>query len=305
MRSSTPGRIIGIGIFAAVLAIAGGARTVRATDLPDYVVYDGTGGHPAGAPIIMVLHGAGGSGPQVRRSSGFDTWAKAAGVVAVYPSGVGRLWNDGRFAGNPRQRELAARDDVGRLIALAQALDAEGMGDADKLYVIGHSNGGGMALRLACDRPDAIRGVAIVATKVLKGVPCPQGEAALSAVFFYGTADELNPHAGRSDATSRRDRALGYSYSAAESLEIWARRNGCAGPGPVRVIDRANDGVSVRTRDWTGCRAPLRYFETEGGGHAWPGGTKRVTVLRRETPEAVVRDIDAGQEAVRFFFGRG
>jgi polyhydroxybutyrate depolymerase len=286
--------------LAAVLTLTAAAR---AADLPDYVLHDGTGGQPGGAPIVMVLHGAGGSGPQVRRSSGLDRWADAAGVVAVYPSGEGRLWNDGRFAENPRQQDLAARDDVGRLIALARALAAQGIGDADRLYVIGHSNGGGMAIRMACDRPDAIRGVAIVATKILREVPCPRGDVAVPAVFFYGTADELNPHAGRSSSTSRRDRNLGFSFSADRSLAIWAARNGCAGPGPWRRIDRADDGVSVRARDWTGCAAPLRYFEVTGGGHAWPGGTKRVTVLARARPEAVVRDIDAGAEALRFFFG--
>jgi poly(3-hydroxybutyrate) depolymerase len=114
----------------------------------------------------------------------------------------------------------------------------------------------------------------------------------------------LNPHAGRPGG-SRRDRALGISYSASESLAIWARRNRCGGESPAQMIDPADDGVRVRKNDWQGCAAPLRYFETVGGGHAWPGGTKRVTVLRRDVPEPAVRDIDAGQEAVRFFFGGG
>lgn len=290
--------------FALAVAASAGVAQAEAGGLPPYEVFDGTGGQPAGAPIVMVLHGAGGSGAQVRRASGFDAWAARAGVVAVYPSGEGRLWNDGRFAGNARQRDLAARDDVGRLIALARALSASGMGDSDRLFVIGHSNGGGMALRLACDRPDAVRGIAVVATKVLKDVGCPRANRPVPAVFFYGTADELNPHAGRS-GTSRRDRNLGYSYSAAESLSIWAGRNGCGAAGPAVLIDPAPDGVSVTRRDWTGCAAPLRYFETEGGGHAWPGAIPRRSVLRRTIPEAAVRDINAGEEALRFFAEAG
>lgn len=290
----------GLAAMACVLATV----TQLQGQAPGYEFFDGTGGNAADAPIVMVLHGAMGSGPQVRRSSGFDDWAKAAGVVAVYPSGAGRLWNDGRFAANARRQDLAARDDVGGLIALVRALEAQGLGDADRLYVIGHSNGGGMAMRLACDRPDAIRGIAVVATKVLKDVPCAHGDVPVPAVFFYGTADELNPHAGRSDATSRRDRNLGYSYSAEESLAIWARRNECSARAAGRMIDGTADGVSVTRWDWTGCAAQLRYFETAGGGHAWPGvPLRRVMLLDRGVPEVAVTDINAGQEALRFFFG--
>ncbi len=299
MRIST-GLRCGLAAMASVLASLGSAQA----ETPDYQIFDGTDGHAAGAPIVMVLHGAMGSGSQVRRSSGFDAWARAAGVVAVYPSGGGRLWNDGRFAENARKQELAARDDVGGLIGLAQALDAQGLGDADRLYVIGHSNGGGMAIRLACDRPDAIRGIAVVATKVLRDVPCAHASVPVPAVFFYGTADELNPHAGRSDATNRRDRNLGYSWSAEESLAIWARRNGCGARGEGQGMDGTDDGVSVTRWDWTGCAAPLRYFETAGGGHVWPGvPLRRFTLLDRDVPEVAVTDINAGQEAVRFFFG--
>jgi polyhydroxybutyrate depolymerase len=288
-----------------VVAVAGlcGAGSARAAIL-DYEVFDGTGGHSAAAPIVMVLHGAMGSGPQVRRSSGFDAWAKAARVVAVYPSGDGRLWNDGRLAENARKQDLAARDDVADLIGLARALEARGLGDADRLYVIGHSNGGGMAIRLACDWPEAIRGIAVIATKVLKDVPCAKAAAPVPAVFFYGTMDELNPHEGRSDAANRRDRNLGYSYSAADSLAIWAQRNGCSARGAGQKIDGTEDGVSVTRWDWAGCAAPLRYFETAGGGHAWPGvPLRRFTLLGRDAPEVAVTDINAGQEAMRFFFG--
>jgi len=270
----------------------------------DYEVFDGTGGHTRAAPIVMVLHGAGGSGRQVRLSSRFDRWAAAFGVVAVYPSGGGRLWNDGRFADNPRRADLAARDDVGALLAIAADLDARGLGDADRLYVIGHSNGGGMAMRLACDRPDAIKGIAVVATKVLKGVPCARAGVPVPVVFFYGTEDGLNPHEGRGGSGRWRDRALGPSLSAADSLALWARRNGCDGPGAARILDPAEDGVRVKRTDWTGCRAALRYFEIEGGGHSWPGARPLRLIRLTGGAEPFIRDIDAGQEALRFFLGR-
>jgi polyhydroxybutyrate depolymerase len=185
----------GLAATACVLAAIGSARA----EAPDYEVFDGTGGRAADAPIVMVLHGALGTGPQVRRSSGFDDWAKTAGVVAVYPSGEKRVWNDGRFDGDPSKAEITARNDVERLLGLAQELDRQGLGDADRLYVIGHSNGGGMAMQIACARPDAVRGIAVIATKIPVAAPCAHPDMPVPAVFFYGTADGINPHDGRHD----------------------------------------------------------------------------------------------------------
>jgi polyhydroxybutyrate depolymerase len=160
-----------------------------------------------------------------------------------------------------------------------------------------------MAMRIACAHPDAIRAIAVVATKVLLDAPCENPDDPVPAVFFFGTADELNPHAGRKDASHRRDAVLGLSHSAEESLAIWSGRNRCGAREPAQMINLADDGVTVRRYDWGSCAAALRYFETEGGGHAWPGARARRTILPRQTPEAVVRDIDAGQESLRFFMG--
>ncbi|MFM2356648.1 MAG: hypothetical protein RLZZ528_2384 [Pseudomonadota bacterium] len=278
--------------------------TPLSAEIRDYEVFAGDLADPAAAPIVMVLHGGGGSGPQVRRTTGFDRFAAQAGVVAVYPSGDNRVWNDGRMGSATGRRIRAGRDDVADLIALARRLEAEGLGDADRLFLIGHSNGGGMAMRVACARPDALAGIAVVATKVLTDAPCADGRTPVPAVFFFGTADELNPHAGRQDPANRRDRVLGLSLSAAESLSLWARRNGCGARGAARIINPADDGVVVRAYDWQGCHAPLRYYETEGGGHAWPGA-RPASILSRNRPEVLVRDIDAGREALAFFAALG
>jgi polyhydroxybutyrate depolymerase len=269
-------------------------------DLPDYEVFDGTGGRGQNAPVVLVLHGAGGSGPQVRRASGFDRWARAARVVAINSSGEDRLWNDGRFAGNARKAEVAARDDVGRLLALVRQVAAGGLGNPARLFVIGHSNGGGMAMRMACERPDAVAGIAVIATKILRDVPCRQAAMPVPTVFFCGTEDSTNPHSGRSDSGSRRDRALGFSLSAEAIIDVRADRNGCTRRGAAILMDTAADGVHVDRCDWAGYRAPLRYFEVVGGGHAWPGSRGGLAVL---SGEARVRDVDAGREALRLFAG--
>lgn len=247
------------------------------------------------APIVLVLHGAGGSGAQVRRTSGFDAVAARVGAVAVYPDAVRRVWNDGR---DPDRQG----DDVSRLLAMVDALAAQGIGDAGRLYVIGHSNGGGMAMRLACAEPERIAGIAVVATKVLPAIPCENPDAPVPALFLHGTADDIAPHAGRrldDPATARLARRLGETLSAEDTALHWAARNGCRVPAPVVNRDPvAGDGVSLRIHDFTDCEAPLRWIEMIGAGHAWPGG-RAAGWLRRDQP--LVRDLEAGEEAVAFW----
>ena len=274
----------------AVLAMAlGSAALAEAVHVPP--------GDSRAMPVVIVLHGGGGSGAQVRRGSGFDASADAAGVIAYYPDAVGRVWNDGR---NPQR----GGDDVARLLAEVDALAARGLGDGGPVYVIGHSNGGGMAMRLACARPDRVAGIAVVATKVLLAAPCENPNAPVPALFLHGTNDEIAPHAGRrledaDPAIARLAQRLGGAMSAAETAAHWAMRNGCAPVAQTRDLDPApGDDVVLRVHDYAGCTAPMRWVEMIGAGHGWPGGRSLLTRLRGET---AVSDLNAGAAALSFW----
>ena len=254
-------------------------------------------GDASQAPIVLVLHGGGGTGADLRRRSGFDAMASAAGVVAVYPDAPGRVWNDGR---NP----MNGRDDVARLLALVDDLSARGIGDARRLYVIGHSNGGGMAMRLACAAPGRLSGIAIIATKTLVAAPCPYADVPVPALFLHGTEDPIAPQDGRRATSPDRRVArlaarIGEALSAAETLALWSRRDRCTGERITEADPDPSDGVTLRQHDFTGCATPLRWIEMLGAGHGWPGATQRPALLRAE-PE--VRDIDAGAAALAFWF---
>jgi polyhydroxybutyrate depolymerase len=254
-------------------------------------------GAAAGTPVVLVLHGAGGTGPALRRRSGFDRWAAERGVVAIYPSAPDRRWNDGRRPEDPR-------DDVAALLALVH----RAVGEAP-LFVLGHSNGGGMAMRLACAVPGRIAGIAVAATKTLVGAPCAHPDAPVPALFVHGTADVIAPHAGRrrddpNPVLARRAARFGETLSAADTLALWSRRNGCAAPPRVAASDPVpGDGVSLRVHDYPDCRAPLRWIEVVGGGHSWPGVPPSRALQALFGPEPRVRDLDLGAAALDFWFG--
>lgn len=48
------------------------------------------------APMVVLLHGALGTGEQVMRSSGFSQLADEYGLIVLAPNGHNRRWLDGR-----------------------------------------------------------------------------------------------------------------------------------------------------------------------------------------------------------------
>jgi len=74
------------------------------------------------APLLVVLHGSGGSGAEMTAVSGFDTLADRTGCVVAFPDGVARTWADGRGA-TPAER--AGVDDVGFIRRLVGRLKAD------------------------------------------------------------------------------------------------------------------------------------------------------------------------------------
>ncbi|MEP2151679.1 MAG: PHB depolymerase family esterase [Roseobacter sp.] len=198
----------------------------------------------------------------------------------------------GRTVGITDGRDPGAQvDDVGYLAALIARLVADGRIDPSQVFVAGHSNGDGMAMRLACDRPDLIAGIAVVATKAPTNYNCRQGRS-VPAIFFYGTADPAAPPQGRPQS----DR-LGGTLSADATLALWSERNGCGGPRLAKNLDSHHDGTSAQIFQYRNCRAPLVYVLIAGHGHAWPGAGSRLSGLQGPATQ----EVDAAELAWWFF----
>lgn len=216
----------------------------------DFVVSDLRGDTSRPAPLLVALHPAGSNPRAFRNQIGLDAAARKAGLIVVYPTAAGPEWNAARGS--------ADSDYLTRLI---RSFRADPRVTDQPVIVVGHASGGAMALGLACDRPDLIAGLGMVATKVPRNATCPRGKPK-PAVFVHGTGDPISPHDG-SDA----------SLSAADSLAIWAKRNRCRATLKVTRSDRnARDGTSVVNRVYTTCQAALTHVVVLGAGHGWPTG---------------------------------
>ena len=243
----------------------------------------------ANAPVILALHGGGGSADQFARASGLSTPANRQGYAVIYPEGTGRAgtWNGGYCCGSAARNRV---DDMAFLDAVIADATARFRLNPRRIYITGMSNGAIMAETYAARRPTVIRAVAGVAGTMDASRITPAGPVPL--LHIHGTADSMVPYAGGQGDTSLT-RTNFASVAAVEAAFL--------APFPAlarteRVIDRAADGMRVIERnhkDGSGT-AQVRILTIEGGGHAWPGS-------RRAPRQGGTRDITANAELLRFF----
>src|SRR6202790_4371756 len=114
------------------------------------------------SPLVIVLHGALMDAKSMREWTGyeFDQLADQHGFVVVYPDVYKHTWNDCHSQATfPAHIEHI--DDMGFVKGLIAREVAQHQIDEKQVYVLGYSNGGEMALRLALQAPEQVAGIAI------------------------------------------------------------------------------------------------------------------------------------------------
>lgn len=258
-----------------------------------YLLYvpDRLAGHPGPRPLVVVLHGGGGTDAEVRRSTRerFDRLADRAGFLVLYPDAIGRIWDTGE--GEVSSALRPRRDDLGFLKAAIAATRAAYPVDPGRVFATGISRGAHASYMLGCEAPGLIRAIAPVAMTLPEGLKaaCARGMP-LGFLLIEGTADPIVPYGGgRVSVLGRqRDRVI----SAEATLDLFRSRNGCraaASVTPVGAVDRMS---------WARCTVPTQFDRVNGGGHSWPSGRQ---VLPRAIVGTTNRDISAPDEIWAFF----
>lgn len=243
--------------------------------------------------LVLGLHGRMGDGKNQEKMSHLASVGAQEGFAVALPDGYGKGWHDARGVGPGAEAKV---DDAAFLSALVDWFVARGV-DPDRVYALGMSNGGFMALTLACLMPEKLAGVASVTGTVSKNLEarCPEGPK-VPVALVLGDQDPLVPWAG---GTVRGNR--GAVLSGRASAEFFAGRNGCAGPPEAQELPDVDpsDGTRVTLERWVGCAGgEVRLYTVRGGGHTWPGGW---AYLGERLIGKTSRDLDATREAWRFF----
>jgi polyhydroxybutyrate depolymerase len=226
------------------------------------------------APLLLVLHGSGGTGAGTVTLTHMNDLADQQGIIAVYPDGLSKGWADGRVASDSDQQGV---DDVAFLGQLITTLQAQYTIDSHRVYVTGISNGGFMTQRLGCELADKIAAIVpVVATLSTNQATTCAPSRPLSILYVLGENDPLVPYNG---GTVRGDR--GTILSATDSLAAWAKLDGCTGAPATRTLpDRVQDGTHVSQTLYTTCQggAQVGLYSVAGGGHTWPSGEQYLPV---------------------------
>ncbi|HYQ01590.1 MAG TPA: alpha/beta fold hydrolase [Polyangiaceae bacterium] len=220
-------------------------------------------------PLLLLLHGFGVPSSLLIAKAGLNQIADQKKFAYLAPEGAhdahGRpFWNAGKSCCNLDLRPI---DDVKRLRELLDANLSNPAIDAKRVFVIGYSNGGFMAQRLACDVGDRIAGVVSVAgASPSSEVPCTQ-HSALSVLDIHGDADPI-VHYGGGTVFDRTD--VEPHPSAPDTAKYWAEHLSCSGAlhavGNIDLEPYLPDReTSVQRYD--DCRGSVELWTVKGGGH--------------------------------------
>ena len=300
----TPARRATPGTVQATLPFGGLDRRYLLTVPPGY-----NGRSPA--PLVINLHGFGGTGQSQNATTDMPALAGARGYVVVAPDGgplrvplvlVPGAQGASQFEGQPFwnvfepgivdfgpphgqnlgiDASAIGADDVGFVTQLIDTLSQQLCIDANRVYAAGMSNGAGMATTLGCELANRLAAIVPVSGVNLTG-RC-LGHAPVSVLAIHGAADTTVAYGGNG--------LLGYHFgnpSVPERMAEWALRDRCQ---PRPAVSHPHPGLTVER--WAGC-APgteLQLWTVAGWPHRWP----------RARSSADPGVIDATRVALDFF----
>jgi len=217
-------------------------------------------------PLYLVLHGFGASGFGQAAYLGVSGLPAANEALVLAPDGTpnsaGRLfWNADPVCCD---FENQGPDDVAYLGGLLDDVLETWPVDPDEVYVVGHSNGGFMAYRLACERADVIAAIASLAGNASSNAATCQPVREVNVLQIHGTADATVPYAAGGSGVG--------TVGAEGSVMQWGAHNGCGTTrtdGAPLDLEAGIPGAETHPHSTSGCPAngAVDLWEMQGAGH--------------------------------------
>ena len=231
------------------------------------------------APLLILLHGYSGSGEGDAAEFKLAPAAAAGGFVSAYPDGTvdsqgNRFWN---ATDATCDFDGTGVDDLGYLTGVIDEIQAELDIDPKRIYVFGHSCGGFMAYRLACDEAGVVAAIVSVAGATYADPADCAPSAPVSVVQVHGTADDIVLYEG-GDLQDWDPSGPARPYPGAETTaETWAAYDGCDEASTLldekvdvdAGITSASGLAETSVAEWKGCTsgAAVQLWTIPDGGH--------------------------------------
>jgi poly(hydroxyalkanoate) depolymerase family esterase len=244
-------------------------------------------------PLVIMLHGCTQTADDFAVGTGMNALAEEHGFIVVYPEQVMTANHLGCWNWFNPQDQLRDRGEPSIIAGLTRALISEMSIDPERVFVAGLSAGGAMVEVMSATYPDLYAG-ACVHSGLVYGVASDTASAFVAmngksqgrakrardrvrTIIFHGAADQrVHPTNGELILAEAR---AGLSRHHRETTEL----GNANGRHYSRTVVADARGVPQ-----------VEYWNIEGLGHAWSGGSPEGSHTDRRGP-------DASREMMRFF----
>lgn len=230
-------------------------------------------------PLIIVLHGYGVTGAIQSAYLGLNDRVDSKQFVMVRPDGTANA-NDTRFwnatpaccagvaaAEDNSGEDYSGIDDVAYIRSLIEEAARTYSIDTSRIGLFGHSNGGFMALRMACESSDYVTALVSLAGSTFEDpATCAPASNPVSVLTIHGDLDETILYT--------EGAILGDSYpGAVETSGRFASLAGCDAGNPLVQenldVDGNIDGAETTVLNYADCNedTAVEFWTIMGGPH--------------------------------------
>lgn len=252
-------------VASAAPAIAAKSALVVGGDRPVTVQLPGKITKPA--PLLILMHSASSSGERQEKNSKLASAAMKAGMIFLAPNGtIGvdgrRVWNAAKSCCQKPGIEV---DDITYINSLIDEIALQIPVDQERIYMVGHSNGGFMSIAFACST-GRIAGVVSLAGAMDTDAKCLSDQP-FSFLQIHGTEDSTIKFGGgvhnfhpytSAEETVKKISAVNHCKTSALSQIAMKKKD----------FDRSIEGAETTIHTLQGCKAPTALWSISGGLHS-------------------------------------
>jgi len=209
-------------------------------------------------PLVVVLHGYGANGFVEEAYFGMNQLAPQGLAFVLAPDGLVDSTGHQYWNADPACCDFdhTNPDDSGYIGGLIDAVTADWPIDPDEVSIAGHSNGGYMAYRMACDRSDVLTNIMVLAGAAASDPATCNPAKPVSVLHLHGTLDVEVP----------------YDPNANASVTQWAAHDTCLSTttaGANVDVDQTIPGAETTTLTFGDCPTSItvELWSIQGATH--------------------------------------